>query len=320
MRWVRLVPDDTRFDFMGQRRFAFAFTILLTLASLISLGIQGLNLGLDFTGGVLVEARHERSVDLATLRPKLTALGLGEVQLQRFGDEREVMIRLQEQPGGAPAQMQAIAAIKGALGTEYEIRRSEFIGPQVSHELLRNGVLAAVLAVALISVYVWFRFEWQFGVAALLTTFHDVIATFGLFSILRLEFNLIVVTAILTIAGYSINDTVVVFDRVRENLRKYKKMDMHAIVNMSVNQTLSRTILTAGTTMVAVLALLFFGGPVLFNFAAAFAWGILIGTYSSVFVASALLLSFPSPRAGVAGDSDAAPSAAIESEKQHAPS
>jgi preprotein translocase subunit SecF len=315
MRWVRLVPDDTRFDFMARRRFAFAFTILLTLASLISLAVQGLNLGLDFTGGVLVEARHEYSIDLAALRPKLNALGLGEVQLQRFGDEREVMIRLQEQPGGAPAQVHAIDAIKAALGAGYEIRRSEFIGPQVSHELLRNGVLAAVLAVALISVYVWFRFEWQFGVAALLTTFHDVIATFGLFSLLRLDFDLIVVTAILTIAGYSINDTVVVFDRVRENLRKYKKLDMRAIVNMSVNQTLSRTMLTAGTTMVAVLALLFFGGPVLFNFAAAFAWGILIGTYSSVFVASALLLSFPSPRAGVVGDPETAAPATAQPAK-----
>jgi len=222
-----------------------------------------------------------------------------------------LLIRVQEQAGGTPAQAQAISKIKDVLGSDVEIRRTEFIGPQVSHELLINGVLAAVLAVVFIAIYVWFRFEWQFGVAALITTFHDVIATFGMFSLLQLEFNLTVVAAILTIAGYSINDTVVVFDRIREDLRRYKTLPMGALINHSINSTLSRTILTGGTTLLAALALLFFGGPVLFGFSAAMVFGVLIGTYSSVFVAATMLLHLRPLRAGRAA-SEAAEKAAAE--------
>ncbi len=296
MRPLRLVPDDTHIRFMHGRRFAFAFTIVLTLASLVSLGVLGLNLGLDFVGGILVEARADKPVDLGVLRSQLAVLDLGDVSLQNFGDTHDVLIRVQEQPGGGPAQEQAITAIKSVLEPGFEIRRTEFIGPQVSHDLLRNGLIAALLAVLLIGLYVWFRYEWQFGVSAVITTFHDVIATFGVFSLFHLDFNLTVVAALLTIAGYSINDTVVVFDRVRENLRRYKSLPMAELIDLSVNQTLARTLMTSGTTLLAVLALLLFGGPVLRNFSLAMTWGIVVGTYSSVFVASALLLHLPSLR------------------------
>ena len=293
MRLLRLIPDDTRFRFMRWRKTAFLFTLLLTFASLASLWGQGLNLGVDYAGGLLIEARAQEAFDLAALRGRIGGLGLGEVTLQAFGGGQDLLIRLQQPPGGSAAQEQAITAVTSLLQPGFEIRRTEAIGPQVSGELLRDGLMAALLAVLLIGVYVWFRFEWQFGLAAVLTTFHDVIATFGLFAVFQLEFNLTILAALLTIAGYSINDTVVVFDRVRENLRQYKAMPMTALIDLSVNQTLRRTLLTSGTTLLAVLALLIFGGPVLRNFSLALVWGLVVGTYSSVFVASALLLHLP---------------------------
>jgi preprotein translocase SecF subunit len=296
MRRWRLVPDDTRIDFMGRRIAALAFTLILTLVSIGALGVRGLNLGLDFEGGLLIEARSERPVDLAPLRESLARLQLGEVAIQTVDGERDLMIRVHRPQGEAAAE--ATDAVRRALGPGYDIRRTEFVGPRVSQELLRNGFVASGLAVALIAVYVWFRFEWQFGVSALLTTLHDVVATLGLFALLGLEFNLTVVAALLTIAGYSINDTVVVFDRIREDLRRYKQVPLGELVNRAVNQTLSRTIVTSGTTLLSVLALLLFGGPVLRNFAVALGWGIAIGTYSSIFVASVLLLYMP-PLRGV---------------------
>lgn len=293
---LRLVPDDTRLNFLGRRRVAFVFTLCLFLGSILSVLLLGLNLGLDFEGGLLLEARANEPVRIGELRAKLAAAGMPNLSLQSFGDDRDILIRAHLGAGDETATKMAVSKIRAALGPDFEVRRSEFIGPQVSQELLIDGLAASSLAVLLIGIYVWFRFEWQFGLAALLTTLHDVVAVFGLFSVLRLEFDLTAVAAILTIAGYSINDTVVVFDRIRENLRHYKKMDLDDLINLSVNQTLSRTILTSGSTMLAVLSLLFFGGPVLRNFSAALAWGIVIGTYSSIFVASAMLLLFPSVR------------------------
>jgi preprotein translocase SecF subunit len=301
LRPLRLIPDDTRFRFMRWRRYAFLFTLLLTLASLGALWFQGLNLGVDYAGGLLVEARARAAFDMTELRSRLGGLGLGEVTLQAIGREsggrgQDLLVRLQQPPGGAEAQQHALTAVTAALQPGFEIRRTEAIGPQVSGELLRDAVIASLLAVVLIGVYVWFRFEWQFGLSAVITTFHDVIATFGLFAIFQLEFNLTVLAALLTIAGYSINDTVVVFDRVRENLRSYKSLPMEQLIDRSVNQTLRRTLLTSGTTMLAVLALLFFGGPVLRNFSLALVWGLVVGTYSSIFVASSLLLHLPALR------------------------
>jgi len=302
MRLLRLVPDDTRFDFMRWRGLAFAFTLVLTLVSVALLAMGGLKLGLDFEGGLLVEARSAEPIRIGELRDRLARSGLPELALQSFGDDRDILIRVLLAPGDTVDSKHTVTAITSVLGPSFEIRRSEFIGPQVSHELLVDGITAASLAVALIAVYVWFRFEWQFGLAALITTMHDVVATLGLFLVLRLQFDLTAVAAMLTIAGYSINDTVVVFDRVRENLRRYKKMDLATLINLSVNQMLARTLMTSGTTMLAVMSLLLFGGPVLRNFSAALAWGIAVGTYSSIFVASALLLYFPSVRLLGAGE------------------
>lgn len=293
---IRLIPDGTRIGFMRLRVFALACSLALVLATPLSLGLKGLNLGLDFTGGVLVEAKTAEPADLAALRPQMDALGLGSVSLQTFGDPHSLLVKVQADQGTPEARQQAVGAIRSILGPQDEIRRTEFVGPKVSSELLRDGLYAALLSVLCIGVYVWFRFEWQFGVSAIVATFHDVVATIGVFSIFDLEFDLTTIAALLTIAGYSINDTVVVFDRVRENLRQYKTMPLTELIDLSTNQTLSRTILTSGTTLIAVLALLFFGGPVLRNFAIALTWGILIGTYSSIFVANALLLHMPSVR------------------------
>lgn len=293
MRPLRLIPDDTRLRFMRWRKVAFLFTLLLTIGSLGALWFQGLNLGVDYAGGLLIEARARDGVDLAGLRARLGALGLGDVTLQSLGGGQDVLIRLQQPEGGPQAQQSAMAAVTAVLQPGFEIRRTEAIGPQVSAELLRDAVIASLLAVVLIGIYVWLRFEWQFGLAAVLTTFHDVIATFGLFAIFQLEFNLTILAALLTIAGYSINDTVVVFDRVRENLRGYKSLPMEELIDRSVNQTLRRTLLTSGTTLLAVMALLIFGGPVLRNFSLALTWGLFVGTWSSIFVASSLLLHLP---------------------------
>jgi len=308
MRLLRLVPDDLRLDFMAWRRVAFAFTLILTIISLVLFAAGELRLGLDFDGGLLVQARSQESIRVGDLRARLTANGLPDASLQTFGNDREVLIRVHLPSGAKTDPKQTVDTVRSVLGPSFEIRRSEFIGPQVSHELLVNGITASTLAVALIGVYVWFRFEWQFGLAALLTTLHDVVATLGLFLVLRLQFDLTSVAALLTIAGYSVNDTVVVFDRIRENLRRYKKMELAELINLSINQTLARTLLTSGTTMLAVLSLLLFGGPVLRNFSAALAWGVAIGTYSSIFVASALLLYMPSARMVEVHDTEAPPS------------
>lgn len=290
MRHLRFVPDNTKIDFIGKRYYAFAITGFLFLVTIVSLGIKGFNLGIDFKGGILLEVKSQQAFELAPLRQKLGALGLGEVSLQTFGEPNDLLIRVERQDGGEKGQARAVDAIRGALGPGMEYRRTEIVGPKVSNELLLKGYIAAALSVLAIAVYVAFRFEWQFGIAAFIATLHDVVTTMGLFSVFGLEFDLTAIAAILTIAGYSINDTVVVFDRIRENLRKYKTMELKDLFNLSVNETLSRTIMTSTTTMLAVLALLFVGGPVIFNFNIAMTWGIVTGTYSSIYVAAALLL------------------------------
>lgn len=290
MRLLRIFPDQPTYRFMHWRTAAFSMAIGMMLLTAMLLASRGLNLGLDFTGGILIEAKAEQPVDLGSLRQRLGSLTLGELTLQTFGSPSEILIRVQSPADDSQAQQRNVAAVKAALGADYEIRRTEIVGPHVSGEMLQKGILAATLAVLLIGIYVWFRFEWQFGLCAVLTTFHDVIATVGLFALLRLEFNLTLVAALLTIAGYSINDTVVVFDRIRENLRAYKSMPLERLIDLSINQTLSRTILTSSTTLLAVVSLLLFGGPVLRGFALALTWGIVVGTVSSIFVAAPLIL------------------------------
>ena len=288
---LRIVPADTNIDFIGRRNLAFVFSAVLMVLSVGFFAIKGLNYGIDFKGGILMEVRTPGAADLPRLRAKLSSLGLGEVALQEFGEPTDVLIRVERQPGGEKAQLIAVEVVKGALGSDVaSYRRVEFVGPKVGAELIRAGTIAVFLSIFVIMVYVWFRFEWQFSIGAVVALTHDVISTIGIFSLVGLEFNLATVAAILTIAGYSINDTVVVFDRIRENLRKYKTMGVEELLNRSINQTLSRTILTSVTTLLALFAIFFFGGEVIADFAFALIWGVLIGTYSSIWIASPILL------------------------------
>ena len=287
---LKLVPSETKIDFLRLRMPALGFSGLLVAASIAMFAVIGLNLGIDFRGGILIEARNSQGpADIAGVRSDLGKLGLGDISLQGFGSETDVLVRVQRQDGDEAAQIAAIERITSTLGANYEIRRTEFVGPTVGAELAEKGVLAVVCALLAIMVYIWFRFECQFSIAAIMALAHDVLSTIGLFALTSFEFNLATVAAILTIAGYSINDTVVVFDRVRENLRRYKSYDQRAILNMSLNETLSRTVMTSVTTGLALLAIVLFGGAVLRDFALAMMWGVLIGTYSSVFVAVGML-------------------------------
>ena len=284
---IRNIPN---IDFMKLHKLGFALSILLTLGSIVAFLVQGLNYGIDFSGGTLIEARTVNGpADLAAMRSTLNGIGVGDISLQGFGAPNEVLIRVARQPGNDKAQVQAVEKVKAALGKNVEYRRIEVVGPKVGGELVHAGVLATVLALCAIALYVWLRFEWQFGVGAMLSTLHDTITTVGLFALLHIEFDLTTLAAILTIAGYSVNDTVVIYDRVREMMRKYKTMDFRTLINRSLNETLHRTILTVGTTALAVLSLLIFGGEVLRGFSIAMLWGIVIGTYSSLFIAAPLL-------------------------------
>ncbi|MDX1485344.1 MAG: protein translocase subunit SecF [Alphaproteobacteria bacterium] len=288
---IRLLPPDTKIDFIGRRMIAFVFSALLMVLSIGFFAVQGLNYGIDFKGGILMEVRTPGPADIDSLRNKLSGLGLGEVALQEFGQATDVLIRIERQAGGEKGQMLAVEKVKTALGKDVaSYRRTEFVGPKVGGELIQAGVIAVTLSLIAIMIYVWFRFEWQFSIGAVVALTHDVIATIGIFSVLGLEFNLATVAAILTIAGYSINDTVVVFDRIRENLRKFKAMPTEDLLNLSVNQTLSRTLLTSITTLLALVAIFFFGGAVIKDFSFALIWGVLVGTYSSIFVAAPVVM------------------------------
>ncbi len=287
---IRFVPRNARLPIIRSRLGAFLLSAVMVIGSLIAVATVGLNFGIDFKGGILVEVRTPGPANISEMRSTLSGLGLGEVSLQEFGSERDVLIRIQRQDGDEAAQIKATEVVRQALGDGVEYRRTEFVGPTVGQELIESGALAIGLALLSILVYVWFRFEWQFGLGAVVALAHDIIATIGLFALIQHEFNLATVAAVLTIAGYSINDTVVIYDRVRENLRKYRKMPLAELLELSVNETLSRTALTSGTTLLALLAIYFFGGAVLADFALALIWGIVVGTYSSVFIAVPLLL------------------------------
>lgn len=305
MRGLRYIPYDTKIPFMAWRKLYFAFSATLIIGSILLFSIKGLNFGIDFSGGILLDVRSEAPADLASMRRTLDDLGLGEVGLQEFGDKNTVLVRVQRQAGGEAAQTAAVDKVKAALGPEFQYRRVELVGPQVSGELFTNGMLALLAAIGGIIVYVWFRFEWQFAVGAVIAELHDIISTVGLFALLGLEFNLTTVAALLTIAGYSMNDTVVIYDRVRENLRKYKTMPISDLLDLSLNQTLSRTANTGLTTLLALLALYIFGGEVIHGFALAMIWGVLIGTYSSIGAAVPLLVVFNLRRGGKAVEQQA---------------
>ena len=307
MPLLRFIPEATKIDFVGLRYIAFIADGLLLLAAIVSISWHGFNLGIDFTGGVLMEVKAAHTIDIGNLRSQVNGLGFPQSQLQYFGGgecDRPVnscaLIRVQP-PEAKPGQDQnevdqsVARTIRAKLGDAYQYRRTDVVGPKVSNELLHHGIYATLLAVLMIGIYVAVRFEWQYGVGAAIATGHDVLVTAGLFSLLHLDFDLTSVAALLTLAGYSINDTVVVFDRIRENRRKYKRMTLAGLINLSTNQTLTRTILTSVSTAVSLIPLLLFGGPALFEFSAAILFGIVVGTFSSVYVASSLLLYLPAP-------------------------
>lgn len=303
MRLLRIVPDDTKFDFMRFRRISFPLSALLSIAAIMLYFFHGLNFGIDFRGGTLMEVRETAGpADLAKMRATLGGLNLGEVQLQQFGGPSEVLIRIAEQPGGDAAQQQAVQKVRAALGDKIEYRRVEVVGPRVSGELAQNGTLGVLLSLAAIMVYVWFRFEWQYSLGAIIATLHDVVLTIGLFAVMQLEFNLSSIAAILTIIGYSLNDTVVVYDRIREMRRKYKRMHLITMLDLAINQTLTRTTMTALTTLIALLSLYIFGGEVIRSFTFAMLFGVAVGTYSSIFIAAPVLI-FLDPK--LAGDPNA---------------
>ena len=294
MKLLRLIPSNTNIDFLSIKKFAFLFSILVISGTFLSLFLNNLNYGIDFKGGILLEVRaknYEKS-NINELRNKVLTLKAGEISIQKFGKEGDYLIRIQKQEGDQKQQIAMIEKVKLLIDNDYSIRRSEFVGPTVGDELKVAGIYAVSLSLLAIMVYIWFRFEWQFSIAAIIALIHDVISTIGLFSFLQLEFNLATIAAILTTAGYSINDTVVIFDRVRENLRRYKSKDHYYIYNKSINETLSRTVITSVTTLIALFIIFFFGGAVLSDFALAMIWGVLIGTFSSIFVAVSILTFF----------------------------
>lgn len=292
MKTLKLVPSTPNFKFVRYNRRAFVVSSVLIIGSLVAFLMQGLNFGIDFKGGILVEISSSEPVDIGNLRGRMQTLELGEVQIQQFGTPTDVLIRVAEADGAVSTErdLSAVDAIRQDLEGEFEIRRVEIVGPQVSRELIQTGLLAVVAAISSMLIYIWFRFEWQFSVGAVMALVHDVILTIGVFSLLQLDFNLSILAAILTIVGYSMNDTVVVYDRVRENLRKYKKMDISELLDIAINQTLSRTVMTSVTTLLALIALYTLGGEVIRGFTFAMIWGVLVGTYSSIFIAAPLLI------------------------------
>lgn len=295
MRLLKLVPENTNFQFQNLRFIAAGISVLLVVASIALVGIRGLNFGVDFTGGIVVEVGFNQPPNLDQMRSRLNTLNLGDVSLQQFGGPTEVAIRLQQQPGGEAGQQTAVHTVEDALHAEYgkdkvTVRRVETVGGKVSAELVRTGALSIGLAMLAISLYIWLRFEWQFGVGALLSLIHDVAITMGFFALTQLEFNLNIVAAILTIVGYSLNETVVVFDRTRELMRRYKTIPTEELLNLSINSTMSRTVMTGTSAFLSLLALVMFGGEAINGFAVVMLAGVVICTYSAIFVSTPALI------------------------------
>jgi preprotein translocase subunit SecF len=292
MKLLRLAPEHTNFGFMRFRRVSYPFSAFLSIISVATFLLIGMNFGIDFAGGTLMELRAKSGkADIAALRASADRLGLGEVEVQGFGNESDVTLRLRLQPGGDVAQRAAVQKVQEALGTEtYEYRRVEVVGPRVSGELVQSGTLGVVLSIVAVLTYLWFRFEWQFAVGAVIGTMHDLLLTVGFFCVTQLEFNTTSIAAILTIVGYSLNETVVVLDRIREMMKKYKRMPISDMIDLSINAVLPRTIMTATTVFLALLALVFFGGHVIRSFSLAMMWGIFVATYSSIFICSPILI------------------------------
>jgi preprotein translocase subunit SecF len=289
---LRIVPDETKFDFLRFRRVSFPISAAMSILAIFLYFYHGLNFGIDFKGGTLMEVQAKSgAADLAQMRSTIDGLKLGEFQLQQFGGPAEVLIRISQQPGGEAEQQAAVEKVRQALGDSVDYRRVEVVGPRVSGELLYKGILGMFAAIAAILLYLWFRFEWQFALGAMIANVHDIVLTLGFMSITQIDFDLTSIAALLTILGYSLNDTVVIYDRIREMLRRYKKMPMPELLNVSINSTLSRSVITHVTVAMSLLALLLFGGQAIHSFTATMMFGVvLVGTYTSVFIASPILI------------------------------
>jgi preprotein translocase subunit SecF len=310
IKLLRLVPDDTNFDFMRFRHISFPLSAVMSVLAIVLYFTHGLNFGIDFVGGTLMEVQSKTGpANLSEMRTKLNALNFGDVQLQEFGGPSDVLIRIPQQPGGEEAQQQAVQKVRATLGDTVDYRRVEVVGPRVSSELLSYGTLGVMLAILGILLYLWFRFEWQFALGAMIANIHDIVLTIGFMSLLQLDFDLSSIAALLTILGYSLNDTVVIYDRIREMLRRYKRMPTVELINIAINATLSRSIITHVTVTLALLSLLLFGGPTIHSFTAAMTFGaVLVGTYTSIFIASPILIYLG---VGVAREREARQEAAV---------
>ncbi len=291
---LKLFPNNSNFDFMRIKNFNYGLSVLLFVISIAWIGVYKFNFGIDFVGGISMELRVDQAPDLAKMRTVLGDLEIGEIVLQNFGSDRDISIR-----AGISSEenlMQNIELIKSALKQnfpyEFEYRKVDFVGPQVGNQMIRSGIMAMLLSFLSIMVYIWIRFEWQFAIGVLAALVHDAVLSLGFLSATNLDFNLSTIAAILTIIGYSVNDTVVIYDRIRENLRKYNKKPVSTIINMSINETLSRTTITVFTTLLANLALILYGGEAIKSFSVLVFFGILIGTYSSIFISAPIITLF----------------------------
>lgn len=293
MKMFSWVTKDTTIDFLKYRKLGYALSIAMCIISILSIAFKGFNYGIDFSGGILVEIKSSSQIDMEQIRKDLEHVALEDVNLQSIGDSGdEMMIRAQTVEQDEKAQMAAVNKIKEVLGDSYDYRKVELVGPQVGDELKRAGIIASLIAVLAITLYIWFRFEWQFAIGAMVGLTHDLLTTVGLLSLLNFDISLTTVAAILTLAGYSVNDTVVNYDRIRENLRKYKKMPQYELLNKSTNDIFSRTILTGITTLLASIALFAFGGDALRSFSFVIVWGVIVGTYSSIYVSTTMMNLF----------------------------
>ena len=291
MSSIRWIKKDLKINFLRVKNIATILSILAIISTLFFLVYKNLNFGIDFKGGTLIEIKKDENLSIAEIRNQLSELNIGDIQIQTFGSDDIILIRIENSTNlDANADMSSIELIRSSLGNDVIIQRTEIVGPKVSSELIQKGIIAIIIAVFLMLFYIWIRFEWQFSIGAVTALIHDVMITMGIFSFLQIEFNLSIIAALLTIIGYSMNDTVVVYDRIRENLRKYKQMNIFDLINQSLNETMSRTLLTSVTTLLALFSLYFLGGEVLKGFTLAMIIGVFIGTYSSVFIASQIIL------------------------------
>lgn len=307
MRLLRLIPDDTNFGFMRFRPYAFALSAFIAAVTVVGFLTLGLNVGIDFKGGTLVELQTKQgAANISELRTRLQGANVGDVQLQEFGGPNLVLVRYGEQPGGEPGQQAALRRVTQIIDADYEVRRTEVVGPTVSAELVQYSVIGVIISILVVLIYLWFRFEWQFAMGAMIATLHDVTAMIAFYVWTRTDFDITSIAAILTIIGYSLNDTVVVFDRIREMMRKHKRLPVAELLDIAINSTLSRTTITATTTFLALLALYFFGGEVIQGFTASMLIGVVVGTYSSIFIAAPILIYLGLRTGGFGGTAQAA--------------